>query len=112
MLAAWYVRHWVACLNLAYVLHWFQINWILCANIQGTTDTADMAFCSSFDNDISSAAIEQSSAEDVLALVWWFAYVSVLANDCTSYKCCIIYSLTSFEKIKKFVNTEAENTEK
>jgi hypothetical protein len=37
------------------------------AKIQILTDTAAMAFCSSFDNIISSVAIEQSSAEDVLA---------------------------------------------
>jgi hypothetical protein len=59
---------------------------------------------SSFNNVISSFAIEQSSAEDVLA-----AGMLVLADDCTPHKCCIICSLTSYEKIKKFTPTGAEN---
>jgi ribosomal silencing factor RsfS len=54
-----------------------------------------------------SGAIKQHSAEDVLIVD-----VLVLADDCTPYKCCIICSLTSYEKIKKFAHTEAENTEK
>jgi hypothetical protein len=66
-----------------------------------------MEFCCSFDNYISSVAIEQSSAENMLA-----ASMLVLADDCTPYKCCIICSLTSYEKIKKFAHTGAENTEK
>jgi hypothetical protein len=41
-----------------------------------------MAFCSSFDNEISSVAIEQSSAEYVLATGMLVADVLVLANDC------------------------------
>jgi hypothetical protein len=40
------------------------------------------------------------------------ADVLVLADDCTPCKCCIICSLTTCEKIKKFAHTEAENTEK
>jgi hypothetical protein len=72
-----------------------------------------MAYCSLFDNDISSVAIEQSSAEDVLAAGMLVADVEwVLVDDCTPYKCCIICSLTTYEKIKKFAITEAENTEK
>jgi hypothetical protein len=42
-----------------------------------------MAFCSSFDNDISSVAIEQSSAEDMLAAGMLVTDVFVLADDCT-----------------------------
>jgi hypothetical protein len=45
-----------------------------------------MAFCSSFDNDISSVAIEQSSAEYVLATGMLVADVLVLANDSTPYQ--------------------------
>jgi hypothetical protein len=40
------------------------------------------------------------------------ADVLVLADDCTPYKCCIICSLTFNEKIKKFANTGAPNSEK
>jgi hypothetical protein len=69
-----------------------------------------MAFCSSFDNDISSVAIKQSSAEDVLAADMLVADVLVLTDDCTPCKCCIICSLSSYE-LKKFADTEAENTE-
>jgi hypothetical protein len=61
-----------------------------------TTDTANMVYCSSFDNDISSVAKEQSYAEDVLAVGMLVTDVLVLADDCTPYKCCIIYSLTSY----------------
>jgi hypothetical protein len=61
--------------------------------------------------DISSVAIEQSSADDVLLVAGMLvADVLVLADDCTPY--CIFCSLTSYEKIKKFTHTEAENTEK
>jgi hypothetical protein len=60
-----------------------------------------MAFCSSFDNNISSVAIEQSSAEYVLAAGMLVADMLVLADDCTPFKCCIICSLTSIEKIIK-----------
>jgi hypothetical protein len=41
-----------------------------------------MAFCSSFDNVISSVAIEQSFAEGVLAAGILVANVLVLADDC------------------------------
>jgi hypothetical protein len=58
--------------------------------------------------DGSSVAIQQSSAEDVLAAGMLVADVLVLVGDCTPYKCCIICSLT----IKKFAHTKAENTEK
>jgi hypothetical protein len=65
-----------------------------------------MAFCCSFDNYILSVVIEQSLAENELA-------ASMLGADvCTPYKCCIICSLTSYEKIKKNAHTGAENTEK
>jgi hypothetical protein len=72
---------------------------------------ADMAFCNSFDNDISSVAIEKSSAEDVLVAGMLVADMLVLADDSTPYKCYIICSLT-YEKIKKIAHTEAENIEK
>jgi hypothetical protein len=51
-------------------------------------------------------------AEDVLAAGMLVADVLVLAGDCTPYKCYVICSLTSYEKIKKLENTEEENTEK
>jgi hypothetical protein len=51
----------------------------------------------------------QCSAGDVLAAGMMVVDVLVLVDDC---KCCIIYSLTSYEKIKKFAPKEAENTEK
>jgi hypothetical protein len=41
-----------------------------------------MAFCSSFDNVISSVASEQSPAEDVLAAGMLVADELVLADDC------------------------------
>jgi hypothetical protein len=44
-----------------------------------------MAFCSSFDNVISSDAIVQSSAEDMLSPGMLVANVLVLAADCTPY---------------------------
>jgi hypothetical protein len=44
----------------------------------------------------------------VLAAGMLVADVLVLVDDCTPYKCCIICSLTSYEKIKKFAHTEAE----
>jgi hypothetical protein len=44
-----------------------------------------MAFCSSFDNFISSVGIEQSAAEDVLAVGILVADVLVLVDDCPSY---------------------------
>jgi hypothetical protein len=50
-----------------------------------------MTFCSSFDNFISLFAIEQSSAEDVLAVGMLVADVLVLVYDCTPYKYCIIF---------------------
>jgi hypothetical protein len=53
-----------------------------------------MTFCSSIQH-----TIEHSSAEDVLAAGMLVA--DVLADDCAPYKCCIICSLTSYEKIKK-----------
>jgi hypothetical protein len=72
-----------------------------------------MAFFSSFDNDFSSVAIcIASSAEDVLAAGMLVVDVLVLADDCTPYKCCIICSLTFYEKIKKIAHTEAKNTDK
>jgi hypothetical protein len=51
-----------------------------------------MAFCSSFYNVISSVAMEQNSAEDMLAAGMVVADVLVLADDCTCTpnKCCII----------------------
>jgi hypothetical protein len=58
-----------------------------------------MAFCSSL-NDISLVAIEHSSVE-YLAIGILVADVLVLTDDCTPYKCCIICSLTSYEKINK-----------
>jgi hypothetical protein len=98
MLAVCYVRLWVACLNLAYVQN---SNSFAVFEIEvWTTDTADLAFCSSFENDLSSVAIEQRSAEDVLAAGMLVADVLVLADDCTRYKCCVICSLTSYEKIR------------
>jgi hypothetical protein len=42
-----------------------------------------MAFCSLFDNVISSLAMEQSSAEDMLAAGMLVADVLVLADDFT-----------------------------
>jgi hypothetical protein len=48
---------------------------------------------------------------NVLAAGMLVADVLVLADDCTLYKCCIIFSLTSYEWIKKFTHTEAENTD-
>jgi hypothetical protein len=71
-----------------------------------------MAFFCSFDNDISSVAKEESSVEDVLAAGMLAADMLVLADDCKPYKSCIICSLTSYEEIKKFTHTEAENPEK
>jgi hypothetical protein len=71
-----------------------------------------MAFCSLFDNDISSVVKKQSSAEDVLPAGMLVADGLVLADDHTPHKCCIICCLTSYEKIKKIANTEAANTEK
>jgi hypothetical protein len=49
-----------------------------------------MTFCSSFDNNISSVALKQSSAEDLLAAEMLVADVLVLADDCPAYKCWII----------------------
>jgi hypothetical protein len=60
------------------------------AKIQILTDIAAMAFCISFDNIISSVAIEQISAEDVLAAGMLVAEVLVLANECTLDKGNII----------------------
>jgi hypothetical protein len=71
-----------------------------------------MAFCSSFDNDIPSVAIKQSSAEDILADGMLVADGLVLAVDYRPYKYCIICSLTSYEELKKIAHTEAENNEK
>jgi hypothetical protein len=42
-----------------------------------------MAFCSSFDNDIYSVAIEQNSVEHVLDDGMLVADVLLLADDCT-----------------------------
>jgi hypothetical protein len=49
-----------------------------------------VAFCSSFDNVISSVAIEQSSVEDVLAAGMLVADVLVVADDYTPYKYCMV----------------------
>jgi hypothetical protein len=49
-----------------------------------------VAFCISFDNVISSDAIEQSSAEDILAAGMLVADVLVVADDCIPYKCCMV----------------------
>jgi hypothetical protein len=57
-----------------------------------------MTFCSSFYNDISSVAIEQISAEDLLTAGMLVADVLVLADDFTRYTYCIICSLTNYEK--------------
>jgi hypothetical protein len=60
-----------------------------------------------------SVAIEQSSAEDLWAAGMLVADdMLVLADDSRPYKCCFVCSLTSYVKMKKFANTEAENIEK
>jgi hypothetical protein len=71
-----------------------------------------MAFCSSLDNDISSVAKEQSSTEYVLAAGMLVADMLVLADDFTPYKCCIICSLTSHEKIKKIPPQKSRKCQK
>jgi hypothetical protein len=76
-----------------------------------TTDTADMAFCSSLVNEILSVAIEQSSSEDVLAASILVAGVLVLADDCPQCKYYIIWVLISYEKIKNSL-TQKQKTPK
>jgi hypothetical protein len=56
---------------------------------------------------VGTLAIEQSSAEDVMAAGMLVADLLVLEDVCTSYKCCIICSLTSYVKIKKFAHIDA-----